>query len=65
MPYWDLQVDADNVTQSDVWDLVYGVGGDGNSSESNVVTDGPFAYTEIHVGAYSSTPSSPRLRHTT
>lgn len=53
MPYWDLQVDADNVTQSVVWDLVYGVGGDGNSSESNVVTDGPFAYTEFHVGAYS------------
>lgn len=53
MPYWDEQVDADNITASAVWDTVYGIGGDGNSSDSQIVTEGPFAYTELHVGAWS------------
>lgn len=53
MPYWDEQVDADNITASAVWDTVYGIGGDGNSSDNQIVTEGPFAYTELHVGAWS------------
>ena len=52
MPYWDEAVDASNITQSAVWDSVYGIGGDGNSSDDQIVTDGPFAYTELHVGAW-------------
>lgn len=53
MPYWDEQVDAENITRSAVWDSVYGIGGDGSSSDSNIVTDGPFANMELHVGAWA------------
>lgn len=53
MPYWDEQVDADNITLSAVWDSVYGIGGDGDSSNNQIVTDGPFANMEMHVGAWS------------
>ncbi|KAL1855304.1 hypothetical protein Daus18300_011121 [Diaporthe australafricana] len=60
MPYWDEAVDAENITLSAVWDAVYGIGGDGNSSASDVVTDGPFAYMEMHVGAYAFNTVTPK-----
>ncbi|KAH9904384.1 hypothetical protein F4778DRAFT_780352 [Xylariomycetidae sp. FL2044] len=57
MPYWDEAVDADNITASAVWDSVYGIGGDG---DSDLVTDGPFAGLELHVGAYSENSVVPK-----
>ncbi|KAI0127800.1 hypothetical protein BJ170DRAFT_387864 [Xylariales sp. AK1849] len=53
VPYWEEAADAENITLSAVWDTVYGVGGDGNSSDSEIVTDGPFANMELHVAAES------------
>lgn len=60
MPYWDEQADAANITLSVVWDPVYGIGGDGNSSDNNIVTNGPFANMELHVGAWASNSVVPK-----
>ncbi|KAI4601446.1 hypothetical protein KJ359_011575 [Pestalotiopsis sp. 9143b] len=60
IPYWDEQADASNITQSAVWDSQYGVGGDGNSSDSDIVTDGPFANMELHVAALASNKVVPK-----
>lgn len=61
MPYWDEQVDAENITASAVWDSTYGIGGDGNSSNQNIVMDGPFANMELHVGAYAFNKVIPKI----
>ncbi|KAI0477569.1 hypothetical protein GGR56DRAFT_673936 [Xylariaceae sp. FL0804] len=60
MPYWDEQADAENITQSAIWDDVYGIGGDGASNNSNIVTSGPFAYMELHVGANADNSVVPK-----
>ncbi|KAI3396663.1 hypothetical protein diail_11840 [Diaporthe ilicicola] len=53
MPYSDEAADAEYITLSAVCDSVYGIGGDGNSSANDIVTDGPFAYMGLHVGPYA------------
>ncbi|KAH8687379.1 hypothetical protein BGZ60DRAFT_425285 [Tricladium varicosporioides] len=61
MPYWDEQVDAENIIKSTIWDAVYRIGGSGNISDSDSVTDGPFAYTKLHIGAGSFNSVVPKV----
>lgn len=57
IPYWDEQADAANITESEIWNWI---GGDGNSSDSQIVTDGPFAYLELHLGGVASNTVVPK-----
>ncbi|ETS87965.1 hypothetical protein PFICI_01793 [Pestalotiopsis fici W106-1] len=58
IPYWDEQADAANITESEIWNWL---GGDGNSSDSQIVTDGPFANLELHLGGWSFNTVIPKI----
>lgn len=48
-PYWYEQKDAGNFTSSEIFDTVYGFGGDG-SGTGKCITNGPFANYTNHLG---------------